>query len=46
MALRVITWPMGFIIVPQNQQVANFNADAAWAIFNIAGMVGHASLRA
>jgi hypothetical protein len=40
MALRVITWPMGFIIVAQNQQVADFAADAGWAIFNIAATGG------
>jgi enterobacterial common antigen flippase len=36
MALRVITWPMGFIIVAKNQQLAFFAVDAAWTIFNIA----------
>jgi enterobacterial common antigen flippase len=36
MALRVITWPMGFIIVAKNRQVAFFAVEAAWATFNIA----------
>jgi PST family polysaccharide transporter len=36
MALRVITWPMGFIIVAKNQQVAFFAVEAAWATFNVA----------
>ena len=36
MALRVITWPMGFIIVAKNRQVAFFAVEVAWTIFNIA----------
>lgn len=36
MALRVITWPMGFIIVAKNRQVAFFAVEAAWATFNVA----------
>jgi enterobacterial common antigen flippase len=36
MALRVITWPVGYIIVAKNRQVAFFALEAAWATFNIA----------
>lgn len=36
MALRVITWPVGFIVVAKNRQVAFFALEAAWAIFNVA----------
>jgi enterobacterial common antigen flippase len=36
MALRVITWPVGYIIVAKNRQVAFFVLEAAWATFNIA----------
>lgn len=36
MALRVITWPMGFIIVAKNQQLVYFAVEAAWATFNVA----------
>ncbi|KAF0653260.1 hypothetical protein L107_09996 [Cyanobium sp. Copco_Reservoir_LC18] len=35
MALRVITWPMGFIIVAKNKQLVYFAVEAAWATFNI-----------
>jgi PST family polysaccharide transporter len=35
MALRVITWPIGFIIVAKNRQVAFFAVEAVWALFNI-----------
>lgn len=36
MALRVITWPIGFIIVAKNRQMAFFAVEAVWALFNIA----------
>ena len=36
MALRVITWPVGFIIVAKNRQVIFVALEAAWAIFNVA----------
>jgi enterobacterial common antigen flippase len=36
MALRVITWPVGYIVVAKNRQVAFFALEAAWAIFNVA----------
>ena len=35
MALRVITWPMGFIIVAKNRQLIFFGADLAWAVVNM-----------
>jgi len=34
-ALRVISWPMGFIIVAQNRQAIFFATELAWAVFNI-----------
>ena len=34
-ALRVITWPMGFIIVAKNRQVLFFSAELAWTIVNV-----------
>ena len=36
MALRVITWPVGYIVVAKNRQVVFFALEAAWAIFNVA----------
>lgn len=36
MALRVITWPVGYIIVAKNRQVVFFAVEAAWAVFNVA----------
>lgn len=36
MALRVITWPVGGIVVAKNRQWAFFAIDAAWAAFNVA----------
>src|SRR5262245_23807626 len=36
MALRVITWPMGFVIVAKNRQLMFFGADLAWTIVNVA----------
>src|SRR5215831_4850472 len=35
MALRVVTWPMGFIIVAKNRRLIFFGADFAWTIANI-----------
>jgi PST family polysaccharide transporter len=35
MALRVITWPMGFIIVAKNRQLIFFGADLAWTAVNV-----------
>jgi PST family polysaccharide transporter len=35
MALRVVTWPMGFIIVAKNRQLIFFGADLAWTLVNI-----------
>jgi enterobacterial common antigen flippase len=36
MALRVITWPVGYIVVAKNRQVVFFGVEAAWAVFNVA----------
>lgn len=36
MALRVITWPIGFIIIAKSRQVIYFTQEALWAIFNVA----------
>lgn len=36
MALRVITWPVGYIIVAKNRQFAFFAVEAAWAVCNVA----------
>lgn len=35
MALRVITWPMGYIIVAKNRQLIFFGADLAWTVVNV-----------
>ncbi len=34
-ALRVIIWPMGFIIVAMNRQVLFFGSDLAWTVSNV-----------
>ena len=34
-ALRVITWPMGFIIVAKNKQSSFFGAELAWTVVNV-----------
>lgn len=34
-ALRVITWPMGFIIVAKNRQIIFIVAELAWTIANV-----------
>jgi enterobacterial common antigen flippase len=36
MALRVITWPVGYIIVAKNRQVVFFLVEALWAAFSVA----------
>jgi PST family polysaccharide transporter len=36
MALRVITWPMGYIIVAGNQRLVFFGTELAWTVVNIA----------
>jgi enterobacterial common antigen flippase len=36
MALRVITWPVGYIIVAKNRQWIFFSVESAWAAFNVA----------
>lgn len=35
MALRVFTWPMGFIVVAKNRQMLFFVIETAWTIFNV-----------
>ena len=35
-ALRVITWPIGYIIVAKNKQVIFLAAEVAWTIVNVA----------
>lgn len=35
MATRVITWPMGYILVAKNKQALFFGTDCAWAIVNV-----------
>lgn len=35
MALRVITWPMGFIIVAKNKQAIFFGTELAWTVVNV-----------
>ena len=36
MALRVMTYPLGYIIVAKNRQVMFFLSDLAWTVFNLA----------
>ncbi len=36
MALRVVTWPMGFIIVAKNRQRCFILVEVAWTVFNVA----------
>jgi enterobacterial common antigen flippase len=35
MALRALTWPMGFIIVAKNRQLIFLGADLAWTVVNM-----------
>jgi enterobacterial common antigen flippase len=35
MALRVITWPMGYIIVARNQRLVFFATELAWTVVNV-----------
>lgn len=35
MALRVLTWPLGFVIVAKNRQAMFLAVDAAWTIANV-----------
>lgn len=35
MALRVVSWPMGYIIVAKNQKTLFFGAELAWAVVNV-----------
>ena len=34
-AMRVITWPMGFIIVAKNKQALFFGTELAWTVVNV-----------
>jgi len=36
MALRVLTWPMGYIIVARNRRVLFFGSELAWTVVNVA----------
>jgi PST family polysaccharide transporter len=36
MALRIVTWPIGFIIVAQNRQAVFFATELAWAVASVA----------
>lgn len=36
MALRVMTYPLGYIVVAKNKQVMFFLSDLAWTLFNLA----------
>jgi enterobacterial common antigen flippase len=36
MALRVVSWPMGYIIVAKNQRALFFAAELAWTVVNLA----------
>lgn len=36
MALRVVTWPMGYVIVAKGAQTIFFLTELAWAVFNVA----------
>lgn len=35
MALRVITWPMGYIIVAKNKRLLFFGVELAWTVVNV-----------
>ncbi|MBW8828581.1 MAG: O-antigen translocase [Burkholderiales bacterium] len=35
MAMRVLTWPIGFIVVAKNKQMLFFAIDLAWTVVNI-----------
>jgi len=35
MALRVLTWPIGYIIVAKNLRTLFFSAELAWAVVNV-----------
>ena len=35
MAMRIVTWPLGFIIVAKSRQLAFLGTDAAWAVANV-----------
>ena len=35
MALRVLTWPLGYIVVAKNRQTLFFSIDLAWTVVNV-----------
>jgi PST family polysaccharide transporter len=35
MALRVLTWPLGYIVVAKNRQTLFFSIDLAWSVVNV-----------
>ena len=35
MALRVLTWPIGYIVVAKNRQVLLFSTELAWTVVNV-----------
>ena len=35
MALRVVNWPIGYVVVAKNRQVLFFSVEAAWVIVNV-----------
>jgi PST family polysaccharide transporter len=35
MALRVMTWPMGYVLVAKNRRLLFFAAEAAWTVVNV-----------
>ena len=35
MALRVITWPIGYIVVASNQRLVFFATELAWTVVNV-----------
>jgi enterobacterial common antigen flippase len=36
MALRIITWPMGFLLVAANRRLLSVGTDLAWSVFMVA----------
>jgi enterobacterial common antigen flippase len=36
MALRVITWPMGYLVVANNRRIVFFATELAWTVVNVA----------
>lgn len=40
MALRIISWPMGYIIVSRNHQIAFVATEVAWTVVNVGATLG------